>query len=129
MSRSVTSTTRSAIPTTPITAHRPPRTRMISGPSATSTSPRRTKEGRPVTQTDELEHTLQDTDEHVDAETPETRPASTRGVQGALNVDDLPLRPSLEAVLMIADQPLDHVSLAQAVGAPPAEVERALQEL
>jgi segregation and condensation protein B len=39
------------------------------------------------------------------------------------------LKPSLEAVLMVADQPLDHVSLAQAVGAPPHEVATALQEL
>ncbi len=39
------------------------------------------------------------------------------------------LRPALEAVLMIADQPLDHVTLAQAVSAPPAEVEAALVEL
>jgi segregation and condensation protein B len=39
------------------------------------------------------------------------------------------LRPALEAVLMIADQPLDHVTLAQAVGHPPADVESALTEL
>ena len=39
------------------------------------------------------------------------------------------LRPALEAVLMIADQPLDHVTLAQAVDHPPAEVEFALAEL
>jgi segregation and condensation protein B len=53
----------------------------------------------------------------------------SHGVQGALGVDTLPLRPSLEAVLMVADQPLDHLSLAQAVGAPPAEVESALHDL
>jgi len=39
------------------------------------------------------------------------------------------LRPALEAVLMIADEPLDHVVLAQAVGHPPADVETALREL
>jgi segregation and condensation protein B len=39
------------------------------------------------------------------------------------------LRPSLEAVLMIADTPLDHVTLAQAVDHPPQEVAAALQEL
>lgn len=39
------------------------------------------------------------------------------------------LRPSLEAVLMVADQPLPTVSLAAAVGHPAAEVERALTEL
>jgi segregation and condensation protein B len=36
---------------------------------------------------------------------------------------------AIEAVLMIADQPLDHVSLAQAVGAPPAAVRAALHAL
>lgn len=39
------------------------------------------------------------------------------------------LRPALEAVLMIADQPLDHVTLAQAVDHPPADVQTALAEL
>lgn len=40
-----------------------------------------------------------------------------------------PLRPALEAVLMVADQPLDHVTLASAVGHPPAVVETELVEL
>ena len=39
------------------------------------------------------------------------------------------LTPSLEAVLMVADQPLDHLSLASAVGYPAAEVLAALGEL
>jgi segregation and condensation protein B len=39
------------------------------------------------------------------------------------------LRPSLEAVLMVADQPLDQVSLASAVGYPVGEVAAALDEL
>ena len=39
------------------------------------------------------------------------------------------LRPALEAVLMVADQPLDHVTLASAVGYPPGEVSAALEEL
>jgi segregation and condensation protein B len=39
------------------------------------------------------------------------------------------LRPALEAVLMVADQPLDHVTLASAVGYPPGEVSAALHEL
>jgi len=51
------------------------------------------------------------------------------GVQGALNLGDHDLKPALEAVLMIADTPLDHLSLAQAVGAVPAAVETALAEL
>ncbi len=39
------------------------------------------------------------------------------------------LRPSLEAVLMVADQPLDEVALASAVGYPVGEVAQALGEL
>lgn len=39
------------------------------------------------------------------------------------------LRPALEALLMIADQPLDEPTLASAVGAPVAEVAAALAEL
>ena len=39
------------------------------------------------------------------------------------------LRPALEAVLMVADQPLDHMSLASAVGYPADQVVRALEEL
>ncbi|MGJ9420950.1 SMC-Scp complex subunit ScpB [Aeromicrobium sp. CF3.5] len=46
-----------------------------------------------------------------------------------LELEILELRPALEAVLMVADQPLDHLTLAQAVGHPPAEVERALADL
>ena len=45
---------------------------------------------------------------------------------------DIPLaelRPALEAVLMVADQPLDHVTLASAVGYPPGEVAAALAAL
>ncbi|MGH3315745.1 MAG: SMC-Scp complex subunit ScpB [Nocardioidaceae bacterium] len=44
-------------------------------------------------------------------------------------VSSLPLQPALEAVLMIADAPLDHVTLAQAVGRPPQEVAEALHRL
>jgi segregation and condensation protein B len=39
------------------------------------------------------------------------------------------LRPALEAVLMVADQPLDHLSLASAVGYPAEQVVRALEGL
>ncbi len=39
------------------------------------------------------------------------------------------LRPSLEAVLMVADEPLDHVTLASAVGYPAVEVAAALDAL
>jgi segregation and condensation protein B len=41
----------------------------------------------------------------------------------------LELQPALEAVLMVADEPLDHLTLAQAVGHPPPDVEKALVEL
>lgn len=41
----------------------------------------------------------------------------------------LPLGPSLEAVLMVADQPLDRMALATAVGRPVPDVEQALDEL
>jgi len=46
-----------------------------------------------------------------------------------LELGMLELRPALEAVLMVADQPLDHLTLAQAVGHPPPDVEKALAEL
>jgi segregation and condensation protein B len=39
------------------------------------------------------------------------------------------LKPALEAVLMVADQPLDHLTLASAVGYPPGEVQAGLEEL
>ena len=39
------------------------------------------------------------------------------------------LRPALEAVLMVADQPLDQVTLASAVGYPVEEVASALRDL
>jgi len=46
-----------------------------------------------------------------------------------LELEMLDLRPALEAVLMVADQPLDTLTLAQAVGYPPADVDAALAEL
>ncbi|MFC5678176.1 SMC-Scp complex subunit ScpB [Aeromicrobium endophyticum] len=46
-----------------------------------------------------------------------------------LELEMLELRPALEAVLMVADQPLDHLTLAQAVGHPPSDVDQALVEL
>lgn len=46
-----------------------------------------------------------------------------------LELEMLELRPALEAVLMVADQPLDHLTLAQAVGHPPQDVADALTEL
>jgi segregation and condensation protein B len=48
-------------------------------------------------------------------------------IQGTLPL--VGLRPALEAVLMVADQPLDHMTLATAVGHPPEEVRQALAGL
>ncbi len=59
--------------------------------------------------------------EHVDAPDAGSLPQLELGM--------LDLRPALEAVLMVADQPLDHLTLAQAVGHPPPDVEKALDEL
>jgi segregation and condensation protein B len=47
----------------------------------------------------------------------------------ALNIPLGDLKPSLEALLMVADQPLDPVSLASAVGHPVAAVVTGLAEL
>ena len=47
----------------------------------------------------------------------------------ALEVPLAELRPALEAVLMVADQPLDDATLATAVGYPVAEVDEALAAL
>ena len=47
----------------------------------------------------------------------------------ALHVPLAELRPALEAVLMVADQPLDHLTLASAVGYPAEEVAQALAGL
>lgn len=49
--------------------------------------------------------------------------------QETLAVPVAALRPSLEAVLMVADQPLEPVTLATAVGYPVVEVVEALEDL
>lgn len=49
--------------------------------------------------------------------------------EGTLAVPMADLSPSLEAILMVADQPLDDVTLASAVGYPVAEVAAALADL
>jgi segregation and condensation protein B len=51
------------------------------------------------------------------------------GTDGTLPVPVAALNPSLEAVLMVADQPLDAVALASAVGYPVEEVVAALESL
>ncbi|MGH3509302.1 MAG: SMC-Scp complex subunit ScpB [Nocardioidaceae bacterium] len=56
----------------------------------------------------------------------------TEGIGSTEDVLEVPLsdlRPALEAVLMVADQPLDHLTLATAVGYPAAQVLAALEAL
>ncbi len=53
----------------------------------------------------------------------------SRTDEETLEVPVADLRPALEAVLMVADQPLDHLTLATAVGYPPEEVRAALAAL
>jgi segregation and condensation protein B len=55
--------------------------------------------------------------------------AGTAGTAETLAVPLAELRPSLEAVLMVADQPLDALTLASAVGYPVEEVTDALVAL
>lgn len=59
---------------------------------------------------------------------PDAAEAST-DMDEALAIPLADLRPALEAVLMVADQPLDRVVLATAVGHPVVEVEAALNAL
>jgi segregation and condensation protein B len=61
-------------------------------------------------------------------ETQTAEPSMTEA-DATLAVPLADLRPALEAVLMVADQPLDQVSLATAVGYPVTEVADALAEL
>jgi len=64
------------------------------------------------------------------AEVPEATPEATpEEASETLDIPLAELRPALEAVLMVADQPLDHVTLASAVGYPPGEVSAALAAL
>ena len=58
-----------------------------------------------------------------------TEPYPPAAPEETLDVPVAALRPSLEAVLMVADQPLDAVSLATAVGHPVEDVVAALQLL
>jgi segregation and condensation protein B len=62
--------------------------------------------------------------------TPEDEAETERVSEGeSLSIPLADLNPALEAVLMVADQPLDEVSLASAVGYPVGEVVAALAEL
>jgi len=59
----------------------------------------------------------------------ETQPEPDEQEGDTLAVAVADLRPALEAVLMVADQPLDRAVLASAVGYPVAEVDAALTDL
>jgi segregation and condensation protein B len=86
-------------------------------------------EGLQAAQPDQAEHSeqLEQLEQVERSEAPEQ--PQTAEEPGGDAVSSLQLHPALEAVLMIADAPLDHVTLAQAVGRPPQEVAEALQRL
>jgi segregation and condensation protein B len=67
----------------------------------------------------------------AEQEPPAPQPAAPEDESGpeTLAVPLAELRPALEAVLMVADQPLDHVTLASAVGYPVEQVLEALDAL
>jgi segregation and condensation protein B len=83
--------------------------------------------------TESVELTEPEVDAEVDAEVDDAGVAAVMGDD--VTIDDgaaapqHELKPALEAVLIIADQPLDHLTLAQAVGFPPGAVKTALAEL
>jgi segregation and condensation protein B len=83
-------------------------------------------EGSQAAQPDQPEHS--ERFEQVERFEATEQPQTAEEPEGDA-VSSLPLQPALEAVLMIADAPLDHVTLAQAVGRPPQEVAEALQRL
>ncbi len=58
-----------------------------------------------------------------------TETLETHEEEGTLEVPLAELRPALEAVLMVADQPLDQSTLASAVGYPVPDVVAALTDL
>ncbi len=64
-------------------------------------------------------------------ETPAGVPHETNATDAAdtLAVPMAELRPALEAILMVSDEPLDHVRLASVVGHPVADVDEALHSL
>src|SRR5690349_11138168 len=69
-----------------------------------------------------------DTDPAVEVDAADPGTDEGRGEE-TLAVPLADLRPALEAVLMVADQPLDEYSLATAVGYPVSEVAAALSAL
>jgi len=78
--------------------------------------------------------TTEEADPNAEGADPSTGEAATEGAdpttgEATLDVPVADLRPSLEAVLMVADQPLDTLTLASAVGYPAGEVTAALVAL
>ncbi|HET6151516.1 MAG TPA: SMC-Scp complex subunit ScpB [Marmoricola sp.] len=71
----------------------------------------------------EVEEAVEQAVEEAQAEEPRESEGET------LSIPLADLRPALEAVLMVSDQPLDDVSLATAVGYPVGEVTSALTDL
>lgn len=63
------------------------------------------------------------------ADRPVDQPVEAAVEPETLDVPLVELRPALEAILMVSDQPLDQVTLASAVGHPVDEVVAALGEL
>ena len=82
---------------------------------------------------DALDHPKSELDQPSgDLDQPMSQLDQPSGDDEASETLDIPLaelRPALEAVLMVADQPLDHMTLASAVGYPPGEVSAALAAL
>ena len=82
---------------------------------------------------DELDHPKSELDQPSgELDQPMSQLDQPSGDDEASETLDIPLaelRPALEAVLMVADQPLDHMTLASAVGYPPGEVSAALTAL
>ncbi|HET7734648.1 MAG TPA: SMC-Scp complex subunit ScpB [Nocardioidaceae bacterium] len=68
--------------------------------------------------------------EETDVEATEAEESQTVAEEAeTLAIPLAELKPALEAVLMVADQPLDHLALATAVGYPAGEVLSALETL
>ncbi|WP_114424587.1 SMC-Scp complex subunit ScpB [Nocardioides houyundeii] len=63
------------------------------------------------------------------AQDPTPQDSTPRDQVETLDVAVAELRPALEAILMVSDQPLDRVSLASAVGHPVEAVSQALESL
>jgi segregation and condensation protein B len=70
-----------------------------------------------------------DTPEPAEAAPSAAPSVAAEAPEETLDVPVADLRPALEAVLMVADQPLDHLALASAVGYPADQVTEALHGL